>query len=241
MYDYGVWGIISGKVTQQLGICNFAEETPPSTNQKLIWYAIDLTQEEAQAELQRLQRKFKLVTQSDVLPPAYHKQKNTQGKLQVCDVLDIYYSTCSTLELALKYQVSRTTIRDFKRKKHYQEVLNDIKDLPGKCQNHSVALSVQQIQEIYLLEADYSEFLTKFGVSRNQLKNIKTQKTYKKYTQQLGAAGHVKKYQLTVSDLAEIHSGEFTISELCEKTGLSAQTIKNIQNNKVRVFWDQFF
>jgi hypothetical protein len=162
---------------------------------------------------------------------------NPRSKLTENQVREIYFSTLKITELSDLYQVSAAQVRGIKRKKYYRILLDQISEPPGHNHQGPVLLNDQQICEIYLEENSYDYFKEKYGVTWRAVKGIKTKKSYKKVTENLGAAGHVKKYKLSNQDANDIFESPLSLPELAKKYQVHLETIRNIKKGITRKFY----
>lgn len=232
---------------------------------EIVFYSMDLSDKEAADEEERIVRKYgrKHIDKDGILlnlaPGGYGGDtsafftesslkkisermsgiRNPQSKLSKEQVIEIYNSPLSKKELSILYNISCTQIGGIKRKVYYKSITENISDLPGYCKTDKkprISIPVEVVKEIFLKEETYEYFKEKFMVSRVVVKNIKSGKSYKNETADLGPAGHVKKYKLSNDDIAEILSSDLPTKKLAEKFNVHRQTIVNIKTYKTRKF-----
>lgn len=174
-------------------------------------------------------------------------ENNHSAKFTNEQVLEIYHS-CEHMDiLAERYNVKRYNIITIKRKIFYSSVTKDIKVLPGYCPTDTGPgktrpIPLDLIKEIYLDTGDYEHFLTTYGVSENVVKGIKQRRSFKKYTNDLGEPGQVKRHKLTNDMVAAIRSDTRPYTEIAEEYGMHYNTVRNIKGKYSRAFniWDEF-
>jgi hypothetical protein len=163
---------------------------------------------------------------------------NPRSKLTEEQVREIYHSCESIKILSKKYPVGAGQIKAIKRKQYYKSIVESIADPPGYFANsrERVALTDQDIRQIFLEENTYEYFHNKYKISRQTLRSIKTRKVFAKVTADLGAAGHVKKYKLSNDDTNDIYNSPLSLQDLAEKYHIHIETVRNIKNVKTRKF-----
>lgn len=165
---------------------------------------------------------------------------NPQSKLNIDQVLEIYYSCESPEDLSKIYCVGTGQIFGIKRKIYYKDVTKDILVMPGQYTGKNkvrIIIPCDIVRLIYLTEETYSYFKEKFGVTPAVVKNIKSNISYKNITKDLGVAGAVKKYNLTNKDTVDIFYSKLTLKELSKLYNVNIETIRNIKNGTSRRFF----
>jgi hypothetical protein len=165
---------------------------------------------------------------------------NSQSKLTEDQVIEIYHSMESPELLSEKFKVGTGQIFGIKRKVYYSSITSSISSLPGTFKGKKRVRSIIPIdivKVIYLLEETYSYFKKTYGVSRTVVKNIKERRSFKKYTEGLGKAGCVKKYNLTNQDTVDIFNSPESLNILAKKYNVHQATIRNIKNGTSRKFF----
>ena len=229
----------------------------------IIYYDTGLSNEEANDEEKRLIRKYgrKDFDKNGILTnmtkggeggdtsmfftkESYKKMsrpgiKNPMAKLTEEQVVEIYHSTESAIDLAKKHGVNTGQINGVKRKKYYKNVTDDITVLPGISSSKvpRQILPPDIVKEIYLLEESYTYFKEKYNISYQVVRRIKQGKSNKNASKDLGPAGHVKKHNLTNSDIAEIRQSKLTLDALADKFSVHRETIRNIISGKSHQFF----
>jgi hypothetical protein len=164
---------------------------------------------------------------------------NINSKLTEEQVLEIYYSEKSPEELSLFYGISQTQVYGIKRKAYYYSVTKELIEQPGFYKGKKVIripITIDAVKSIYLEENSYKYFKDKFSASPQVVKNIKSGKTYKHITKDLGPAGHVIKNKLSNDDVIYIRQSDEQNKLLAIKFGVHPETIYNIKSGRTRKF-----
>lgn len=175
-------------------------------------------------------------------------ENNPRAKLTNAQVLEIYYSTDTIADLAVRYNVSRYNIITVKRKIYYRNVTKDISELPG-CSDTDLygtgggfPLPIDLIEDVFYDTGDYNYFWEKYRLTSTAVKGIKSKKTFKKITSKLGTPGQIKRYGLTRDMIELIFNSEGTNCEIAEKFGIHYNTVRNIKGKHSRAYnmWEDF-
>lgn len=169
---------------------------------------------------------------------------NARSKLTESQVLEIYYSDKSAKELSNLYNISTTQIYGIKRKKYYYSITKDIKENPGYYKGNKITripLTIDAVKSIYIEENTYQYFKDKYGASSQVVKNIKSRKTYKHITENLGPFGHIIKYKLSNDDVIYIRNSDESNTFLAKKFKVHPETIYNIKSGRTRKFFYEDF
>lgn len=165
--------------------------------------------------------------------------KNPRAKLTEEQVIEIYHSTNSCRALSKQFGVGTGQINGIKKKRYYSNVTESINVLPGvmksKCPRQILPIDI--VKKIYLEEGTYRYFKERYNVNYAVVRRIKEGKSNKTITKELGPAGHVKKHNLTNTDISEIRQSKLSLNDLAEKFGVHRETIRNIISGKSHRFF----
>lgn len=170
---------------------------------------------------------------------------NPGSKIKDKDVLNIYFSTLPRNELSHKYNAGPGQISEIKRKISYRHITKDISRMPG-CANTGKGcnqiIPIDMVPVIYLEEGSFSHFKEKYNISRKQVISLKNRKLYRRYTENLGEPGQVKRYNLTYDMVVEIFEAEGDNRDIAAKYGIHYNTVRNIKGKYSRAYniWENF-
>lgn len=173
-------------------------------------------------------------------------ENNSSAKFTNEQVLEIYHSCEHMDTLAKKYNVTRYNIITIKRKIYYRSVTKDIKTLPGHCPSDVGPgkvrpIPIDIIKEIYLDSGDFKYFEEKYGASERVVRGIKSKRTFKKHTADLGDPGQVKRFSLSNNDIVKIREDTRSNSEIAKDYGIHYNTVRNIKGRYTRTqIWDDY-
>lgn len=160
---------------------------------------------------------------------------NPRSKFTQDQVIEIYYSTDKTADIATKFQVSTGTIKDIKRKTYYRSITENFGPPGYHSSLKRIPLSDDIIKEIYYFSGTAKDFKEKFNCSVSVARNIKFGKTYSRVTLPLiGEAGEIKIHNLTWDEICEIRSSDDSCAKLGKQYKVHPETIRNIRNGKTR-------
>lgn len=169
---------------------------------------------------------------------------NQQAKLTKEQVIEIYYS-CELPEiLSKKFQVGTGQIFGIKRKIYYSNITQGILELPGYStakKKVRIPIPIDIIKKIYLEQGTYDYFMETYRATYNVVRNIKSKKSYKKITSNLGDPGQVKRYKLSNQDTVDIFHSNSSLKDLALKYNVNIETIRNIKNGTTRKYFSDDF
>lgn len=167
--------------------------------------------------------------------------KNSQSQFN-CeqDVIDVYLSNDSSINLSKKYNISIGAIRGIKRGEYYVKITKNLGS-PGLCISKNGCkrriLTHIEIQEIFISSLTIQEYFEKFNIKTNSIKVIKERKKYKKLTKELGEPGKIiyqASYKLSNDDIKEIQKYDLTEQQLSKKYNISTGTIQYWRSKRKR-------
>jgi len=157
-------------------------------------------------------------------------------RLKSDQIIQIYLSNLSTMELAMTYGVSTNTIRSIKRKRSHIDITGQLQLFPGRPKGNRHILDDQTVLDIYEATGTTRWFKEQFGVSKSVVQNIKFGRTYQAVTEGLGVPGEIRVHSLTWDDVCTIRASRLPTQTLVELFGVSAGTINNIKTGRTRSF-----
>ena len=145
---------------------------------------------------------------------------NPMSKLNEQQVVEIYHAIKSIKELAVLYNISQTQILFIKNKKSYKNITKDINELPGASVGKTltrVIIPADIVKKIFLDSGTFEYFAKKYKTTNVTLKSIKSKKTYKSITENLGEPGEIITYKLSNTDINNIKQSNLSLTELAKK------------------------
>lgn len=172
-------------------------------------------------------------------------ENNPSAKFTNAQVLEIYHSNEDLDILSARYNVSRYNIITIKRKIYYTSVTRDITSLPGFSEKQGSTpfpIPINLIPDIFYDTGDYAYFWEKYRASEKVVRGIKSKKSFKKITTNLGAPGQLKRYGMTQSMVDQVYNAAGTNIDIANRFGIHYNTARNIKSKYSRAFnmWEEF-
>jgi hypothetical protein len=166
---------------------------------------------------------------------------NRQAKLNREQVIEIYHSCKSPTDLSKEFKIGNGQISGIKRKIYYRDITEDIIEFPGISKNKKqirVPFTSDMIIEIYYASGTPAYFKEKYHASMPVVRNIKSKKTYKAITKDLGKAGSIKLYKLSNQDIVDIFNSSLDNKTLAKQYDVDKVTIWGIKRGSTRKFFN---
>lgn len=160
--------------------------------------------------------------------------KNSNAKLSILDVINIYKSKETISDLGRFYNIGPAEIRKIKHKKSWRPVTSKLITEPGyHYKNRLEFLNEgelkQEITDIFLDDRPYTDICLYYEMGREKIKKIKDGKIYKEMTKDLVLPEMIF-HGITNSERLHIKQSNLSLKDLSQKYGVHLETIRNIKS-----------
>ena len=157
-----------------------------------------------------------------------------RGKLTEEQVLEVYYSTKTPLDIATQLGVSRSLVYSIQAGKTHTRITHSFPDVTqGKLTN-------EQVCEVYYSTKTQSEIALQFGISSSMVSTIQTRKTHNNVTHSFpdvarggkGGGRRAGVKNLTIEQVHEIYHSVKFAADIATQFGISISTVSDVRTRK---------